>query len=101
MPFMPQIIISAKATRDLKKIRDYLLQFNTEAAQKAATTIIEATNQLLTHPMMGKPLEDIPEYRDLITTFGSGAYTIRYRMNFDKIIIIGIKHSKERSLYTL
>jgi plasmid stabilization system protein ParE len=98
---MPQIIISAKATRDLKKIRDYLLQFNTEAAQKAATTIIEATNQLLTHPMMGKPLEDIPEYRDLITTFGSGAYTIRYRMNFDKIIIIGIKHSKERSLYTL
>jgi plasmid stabilization system protein ParE len=98
---MPQIIISTKATRDLKKIRDYLLQFNAEAAQKAATTIIEATNQLLTHPMLGKPLEDIPEYRELITPFGSGAYTIRYRMDFDKIIIVGIKHSKERSLYTL
>lgn len=98
---MPQIIVSAKATRDLKKIREYLLQFNAEAAQKAAATIIEATNQLLTHPMLGKPLEDIPEYRELIRPFGSGAYTIRYRVDFDKIIIVGIKHSKERSLYNL
>ena len=98
---MPQIIISAKATRDLKKIRDYLLQFNAEAAQKAAATIIEATNQLLCHPSMGKPLEDIPDYRELITPFGSGTYSIRYRLDFDKIIVLGIKHSKERSLYTL
>jgi plasmid stabilization system protein ParE len=98
---MPQIIISAKATRDLKKIREYLLQFNTEAAQKAAVAIIEATNQLLTHPMLGKPLEDMPEFRELIRPFGSGSYTIRYRMDFDKIIIVGIKHSKEKALYTL
>jgi plasmid stabilization system protein ParE len=98
---MPQIIISAKATRDLKKIREYLLQFSPEAAQKAAATIIDATNQLLTHSMLGKPLEDIPEYRELIRPFGSGAYTIRYRVDFDKIIIVGIKHSKEKSLYNL
>src|ERR1035437_3204782 len=101
MPHMPQIIISAKATRDLQKIREYLLQFNAEAAQKAAATIIEATSQLLTHPMLGKPLEDIPEYRELIRPFGAGAYTIRYRVDFDKIIIVGIKHSKERSLHNL
>ena len=98
---MPQIVITAKATRDLKKIRDYLLQFNAEAAQKAATSIIEAVNQLPIHPLLGKPLEDIPEYRELITPFGSGAYTVRYRMDFDKIIIVAIKHSKERSIYTL
>jgi plasmid stabilization system protein ParE len=78
MPTMPQIIISAKAVRDLKKIREYLLQFNTEAAQKAAVAIIEAINPLLTHPMLGKPLEDMPEYRELIRPFGSGSYTIRY-----------------------
>ena len=98
---MPQIIISAKATRDLKKIREYLLQFNTDTAKKAAATIIEATNQLQTYPLSGKPLEDIPEYRELIRPFGSGSYTIRYRIDFDKIIILGIKHSKEKALYTL
>ncbi len=96
---MPQLILTAKATRDLKKIREYLLQFNAEAAQKAAFEIIEATNILLAHPLLGKPLEDIPEYRDLIRPFGSGAYTIRYRLDFDKIIIAGIKHSKEKGLY--
>jgi len=98
---MSQIIISAKAARDLKKIREYLVQFNAEAAQKAAVTIIEATNQLLTHPLSGKPLEDTPEYRELIRPFGSGSYTIRYRTDFENIIILGIKHSREKSLYTL
>lgn len=97
---MPQIIISAKATRDLKKIREYLLQFNTEAAQKAAATIIEATSQLLSHPLLGKPLDDIPEYRELIRPFGAGSYTIRYRIAADMIVILGIKHSKEKALYT-
>ena len=97
---MPQIIVSAKAARDLKKIREYLRQFNTEAAQKAAATIIEATNQLRSHPMSGKPLVDMPEYRELIRPFGSGSYTIRYWIDFDKIIILGIKHSKEKALYT-
>lgn len=96
---MPQLILTAKAARDLKQIREYLLQFNTEAAQKAAFIIIEATNMLLAHPMLGKPLEEIPEYRELIRPFGAGAYTIRYRTDFDKIIIVGIKHSKEKSLY--
>lgn len=98
---MPQIIISAKAARDLQKIRTYLLQFNVEAAQKAAATIIEATNLILNHQLIGKPLEDIPEYRELIRPFGSGAYIIRYRVDFDKIIIAGIKHSKEKALYIL
>ena len=98
MPSMPQIIISAKAARDLKKLREYLLQFNAEAAQKAAAAIIEATNLLLTHPLIGKPLEDIPEYREIIAPFGSGSYTIRYRLDFDTIIILGIKHGKERAL---
>lgn len=97
---MPQLIITAKATRDLKKIREYLLQFNPEAAQKAAFIIIEATNMLLTHPLLGKPLDEIPEYRELIRPFGAGTYTIRYRIDFKKIIIVGIKHSKEKALYT-
>lgn len=96
---MPQIIISAKATRDLRKIREYLQQFNPEAAQKAAATIIDATNQILSYPLSGKPLEDIPEYRELIRPFGSGSYTICYRVDFDQIIIVGIKHSKEKALY--
>lgn len=96
---MPQIIVTAKATRDLKKIREYLLQFNAETAQKAAATILEAANLILNHPQIGKPVEDMPEYRDIIRPFGSGAYTVRYRLDFDKIIIVSIKHSKEKALY--
>jgi addiction module RelE/StbE family toxin len=98
---MPQIIISAKAARDLQKIRDYLLQFNAEAAQKAAQEIIQAANLLQVHPMLGKPLEDIPEYRELIIPFGSGAYILRYRVSFDLIVIVTVRHSKEKASYNL
>ena len=103
MPPVPQIIFSAKATRDLQKLRSYILQFNEEAAQKSAATIFEATSLLLSNPMLGKPLEDMPEYRQLITKFGAGAYTICYRVDFDndKIIILAIKHSKEKAFCIL
>lgn len=96
---MSQIILSAKALRDLQRFRSYLLQFNEDAAQKAAVTILETTNLLLTAPNMGKPLEDMPEYRQLIARFGAGTFTICYRLDFDSIIIVAIKHSKEKSLY--
>lgn len=100
MSAMSQIIISAKATRDLTKIRNYLVQFNAEAAQKAADILIEAINRLLAHPLMGRPLEDMPEYRELIRPFGAGSCIVRYRIDFDRIVIVGIRHSKEKGLYT-
>ena len=96
---MPQIILSAKAIRDLQRIRSYLRQFNEDTAQKAAVAIIETTNLLLTAPNLGKLLEDMPEYRQLIAKFGAGTFTICYRLDFDSIIIVAIKHSKEKSLY--
>lgn len=96
---MSQIILSAKAARDLKKQREYLSQFNEEAAVKAAATIMEAIHALASHPLLGKPLEDSPEYRELIRPFGAGSYTIRYRMDSEMIIIVGIRYSKEKGPY--
>lgn len=98
---MPQIVISSKATQDLQKIREYLQQFNAEAAQKAGREIIRAVTLLQSHPMLGKPLEDIPEYRELIIPFGAGAYIIRYRVDFDLIVIVTIRHSREKASYNL
>ena len=95
---MSQIILSAKATRDLKKQREYLSKFNEEAAVKAAETIMAAVHALASHPQLGKPLEDSPEYRELIRPFGAGSYTIRYRMDSERIIVVGIRHSKEKGL---
>jgi plasmid stabilization system protein ParE len=70
--------------------------FKADAAQKAAATIIEVTNQLLAYPLSGKPLEDIPGHRSIEIWYdpSSGSYTIRYRIDFDRIIILGIKHGK-------
>ena len=98
---MPRLIISAKAVRDLQKIRACLAQFSLEAAQKAAALLMEGTNLLLAHPLLGKPLEDMPEYRELIRPFGGGAFTIRYRLSGSNIVVVAVKHSREKALYML
>ena len=98
---MPQLIVAAKAVRDIQKIRAFLAQFNVEAAQKAASILMESGDLLLTHPLLGKTLEDMPDYRELIRTFGAGSFTIRYRINGDTIVIVAVKHSKEKALYML
>jgi plasmid stabilization system protein ParE len=98
---MPHIIISAKATQDLQRIREYLAQFSVEAVQKSAQVIIDATNVILANPLLGKPVEDMPEYRNLTVRFAAGSYTICYRIDFETIVIVAIKHSREKSLYLL
>lgn len=98
---MPQLIVAAKAVRDIHKIREYFVQFNVEAAQKAASVLLESADLLLAHPLLGKPLEDMPDYRELVRPFGAGSFTIRYRLHSDMIVLVAVKHSKEKALYTL
>jgi len=95
---MPRLIFAAKAVRDLDKIREYFAQFSNEAALKAAAVLIEGTVLLLVHPLLGKPLEEMPDYRELIRTFRAGSFTMRYRIEGEAIIVVAVKHSKEKAL---
>lgn len=83
------------AIYDLQRLRDFIVPHNREAAQRAFKIIRAAVVPLEMNPRIGKPVEDLPDYHDLIIPFGSSGYVLRYRIQGDTIFIIAVKHGKE------
>ncbi len=94
---MRKIIWLGGAVDDLMRLREFIGDKNPEAAKRAATTIKNIVKILQTYPDIIHPLEDMPDFHDLVIPFGSGSYIARYRIEQDMVYIVGIRHSKERS----
>lgn len=92
---MQKIIFLPNAVRNLEKLREFLEARNRSAAARAARIILAAASTLKTHPYLGLPCENLPDYRDLIVPFGSSGYVIRYRIDGETISIVAVKHGKE------
>ena len=65
------------AILDLQRLREFVLPHNKEAAQRAFRIIRAAVAPLETNPRIGKPVEDLPDYHDLMIPFGASGYVLR------------------------
>ena len=83
------------AILDLQRLKDFILPHNKEAAIRAIRLIKNAVTPVALNPRIGKPVEDLPNYYDVVIPFGSSGYVIRYRIQDDVVFIIAIKHCKE------
>jgi plasmid stabilization system protein ParE len=83
------------AILDLQRLRDFILPHNKEAAQRAFKVIRAAVAPLETTPHIGKPVEDLPDYYDLIIPFGVSGYMLRYRIQGDTVYVVAVKHGRE------
>ncbi len=83
------------AVHDLQRLREFILPHNREAAQRAVKVIRAAVVALEATPLIGKPVEDMPDYRDLVIPFGSAGYLLRYRIHGDVVYIVAVRHCKE------
>jgi len=92
---MLEIFWLDSALDDLVRLRSFLADVNPVAASKAAVAIITATNKLKEFPAIGKPVDELEGFYDLTIKFGSNGYNLRYRVLYEKIYIVHIKHSRE------
>jgi plasmid stabilization system protein ParE len=83
------------AVSDLQRLREFILPHNADAARRAVSVIKRAVSMLHTNSFIGKPVEDIPDFRDIIIPFGSSGYVLRYRIEIDTVLIVAVKHGKE------
>lgn len=83
------------AILDLQRLKEFILPNNKEAARRAVKVIRAAVALLETNPLIGKPVEDMPDYRDLVIPFGSAGYLLRYRIQGDTAYIVAVRHGKE------
>jgi plasmid stabilization system protein ParE len=85
------LIFSARARDDLVRLREFIADKNPQAAQRVARVLRTAIGRLITHPHLGRPVEDLPACRDLV----AGAYVVRYRVMDDAVEVIRVWHGKE------
>lgn len=90
-----QIAWLPPAINDLQRLRSFIAEQNPTAAQRAVTIIKEAIALLAANPFVGKNPEDLTDYRDIVIPFGAAGYILRYRIQFDTIYIVALKHAKE------
>ncbi len=92
---MREIIWLDSAVNDIARLRGFIAKENPHATKRAAESIQDAAQRLIKSPSIGKPVTDLPQYRDLLTRFGVGGYVLRYRVHAETIYIVHVRHYRE------
>ena len=94
---MPQIIITEGAAQGLERCRRFLADKNPQAAKRAGQAIERQLALLETEPGVGRPLDDLPEFRELIIPFGDTGYVAlyHYEANTGLVYVLAFRHQKE------
>jgi plasmid stabilization system protein ParE len=94
---VPQIIITEGAAQGLERCRLFLVGKNPRAAVRAGQAIKHSFALLEAEPEIGRPLDDLPELRELIIPFGESGYIAlyHYEIKTDLLYILAFRHQKE------
>ena len=93
---MSRLIWSQAALRDVARLYDFLAPKSRDAAKRAVKTIRQGVKALSHHPAIGRPVEDLlPEFREWIVEFGSGAYVVLYHYDGKQVVILAVRHGHE------
>ncbi len=94
---MPHIRLSARAQSDLSRLHTVLVSKDINAAKRAMLLIRDAFMTLTHAPLIGRPVEDNEDLRELVIDFGASGYQALYRYEpaLDAVAILAIKHQRE------
>ena len=94
---MSRVIITEGAAQGLEYCRAFLAEKNPRAAKRAGQAIEQQFMQLETNPKFGRPLNDLPELRELVIEFGDSGYVAiyRYQQEIDTVHVLAFRHQKE------
>lgn len=95
------MIVTEAGVRGLEKCRRFLAEKNPQASRRAGQAIEEHLSLLEREPRMGRPLDDVPELRELVIPFGDSGYIALYRFvpDDDAVYLLAFRHQKEAGYY--
>ena len=94
---MPHVRLSARVQSDIFRLYTFLLGKDANAAKRAVLKIREAFMSLKQSHLIGRPVEDCGDLRELVIDFGATGYLALYRFepSLDVVTILAIKHQRE------
>lgn len=90
-PQVRRVVWTDEAVRNLDNIAAYLNELNPWAAQRLATSLLDAADSLVEHPDRGR---SVGEGRRELTVINP--YIIRYRVETSTVYILRIRHGAQR-----
>jgi plasmid stabilization system protein ParE len=91
---MPALIWHPDALEDIARLYDFLASSSLSAAQRSASVILDAADQIAENSGIGTPRA---EFREWPAKFGRSAYILRYHIQpSGDVLITRIWHSRER-----
>jgi len=94
---MPHVRLSARSQSDLSRLHTFLASQDINAAKRAMLAIRESFTRLTFGPLIGRPVEDSDDLRELVIVFGASGYLALYKFEsaLDTVTILAIKHQRE------
>lgn len=86
-----QIRFSPESINDLKRLHDFLVEYDAETARTTVVNLKTAINRFVDMPHIGRPVEDIENVREFVF----GRYIVRYLVRDEAVYILRLWHSKE------
>ena len=71
------------ATCDLQRLHDFIAEQNPRAAARVSQRLGGTIRHLRDHPNLGRPLEELPEVRELV----AGDYVVRYTIREAAVVV--------------
>ncbi|MDR3532421.1 MAG: type II toxin-antitoxin system RelE/ParE family toxin [Rhodopila sp.] len=90
---MPRVVVTVVAARGLERCRRFLAEKNPRAAE----TIERHLTLLETASEIGRPVPELPDFRELVIGFGDSGYVALYRhvSGDDVAYLLAFRHQKE------
>jgi len=94
---VPRVIVTEGAASGLERCRRFLAEKNPQASRRAGQVIDRHFTLLESTPEIGRPLDDLPEVRELIIGFGDSGFVALYRHEpqNDSVYVLAFRHQKE------
>jgi len=85
-----------EARADLDRIDAFWRAIQPELAMRAAACILDMAESLETHGSRGRASRVDSGTREIVSRFGAGAFILRYRNLGDDVMVVQVRHSRER-----
>jgi len=81
----------------LERCRRFLAEKNPHASRRAGQIIVEHLSILEHNPDIGRPLDELPDLREMVIPFGDSGYVGLYRFEpeSDIVYLLAFRHQKE------
>ena len=87
---------SEAALADLDRFAAFLHDRHPDLAKIVAAEIRAKTRFLSEHPLIGRPIEGHPEFRELILDVLNARYVFRYGIDGERLVMLRVFHDRER-----